>query len=525
MSLVSVILLAVTSVSLATQQDQVAAPTSNWASVYSSDTTDYREPVRDQVYPLVKDVSRSDWFNSYPYHKFEERREEKKEESGILENVAKAVGSVRQKITDFGDDVVNSALGLVGAEKTDDGYQERDGPQAIQAKYPHERDAQSDGNTVRPAFVQPDSVSPIEQFRLGVRSYLDPIVDPMVDPIKRFFKADQEPQHERKQNIFPSPIAAMSDFGKRVAGGFSTLSRLSSPSKVSSVLFPWLTESTESTEATEATEPLLARSQSEILAEESSQHSQYLPLLPPVFIPPVLAPAQQAALPTHTHHHHQHSVPAPRHPLDVLGLVKRPPHPPSSQAWPSKQENERATVVVNPPRTQYSISQLSDRQPLKLLITPIVNAALRQKQRQKDSESESRNVMYYLPPPDLSSGLPQIYDQIFNEEINEIESSGVINYLETEPDLKDTEDVGQTTTINLSPESSNLETLIVDISQDLPQIYYETSDDSYNDVVDTEDNLDAGVMITDSTESISTVSAEEAGEEEIEREETTMESI
>merc|ERR1719384_1711162 len=110
MSLVSVILLAVTSVSLATQQDQVAAPTSHWASVYTSDTTDYRQPVRDQVYPLVKDVSRSDWFNSYPYHKFEERKEEKVEEqTGILENVAKAVGSVRQKITDFGDDVVNSA--------------------------------------------------------------------------------------------------------------------------------------------------------------------------------------------------------------------------------------------------------------------------------------------------------------------------------------------------------------------------------------------------------------------------------
>ena len=78
------------------QVDQVAAPTSNWASVYTSDNTDYREPVRDQVYPLVKDVSRSDWFNSYPYHKFEERKEDQTGEPGILENVAKAVGSVRQ---------------------------------------------------------------------------------------------------------------------------------------------------------------------------------------------------------------------------------------------------------------------------------------------------------------------------------------------------------------------------------------------------------------------------------------------
>ena len=176
-------------------QDQVAAPSSHWASVYTSDTTDYREPVQDQVYPLVKDVSRSDWFNSYPYHKFEERKEEKVEEqTGILENVAKAVGSVRQKLSDFGDDVVNSALGLVGAGQTDDGYEERDGkpdplidfsldlsfglpnigyvyngfhlrgPQGL-ASSPHERDVELsvDGNTVRPAFVQPDSVSPVSR--------------------------------------------------------------------------------------------------------------------------------------------------------------------------------------------------------------------------------------------------------------------------------------------------------------------------------------------------------------------------
>ena len=174
-----------------TDDDQVAAPTSHWASVYTSDTTDYRQPVRDQVYPLVKDVSRSDWFNSYPYHKFEERKEDETGEPGILENVAKAVGSVRQSITDFGDDVFNSALGLVGAEKTDDGYEERDGkpdplvdfsldlsfglpnigyvyngfhlrgPQSS-PKYPRERGELSvDGNTVRPAFVQPDPVSPV----------------------------------------------------------------------------------------------------------------------------------------------------------------------------------------------------------------------------------------------------------------------------------------------------------------------------------------------------------------------------
>ena len=195
MSVILVILLAGTSLSSNLDNlDQVAAPSSHWASVYSSDTTDYREPVRDQVYPLVKDVSRSDWFNSYPYHKFEERKEEKAEEqTGILENVAKAVGSVRQKITDFGDDVVNNALSLVGAGQTDDGYEERDGkpdplidfsldlsfglpnigyvyngfhlrgPQSL-ASSPHEREELSvDGNTVRPAFVQPDSVSPVSR--------------------------------------------------------------------------------------------------------------------------------------------------------------------------------------------------------------------------------------------------------------------------------------------------------------------------------------------------------------------------
>ena len=197
MGVTSVILLAAVSAAQL-QVDQVAAPTSNWASVYTSDNTDYREPVRDQVYPLVKDVSRSDWFNSYPYHKFEERKEEKTGEPGILENVAKAVGSVRQKITDFGDDVFNSALGLVGAEKTDDGYEERDGkpdplvdfsldlsfglpnigyvyngfhlrgpPSLSSPKFPREREELSvDGNTVRPAFVQPDSVSPVSRSNL-----------------------------------------------------------------------------------------------------------------------------------------------------------------------------------------------------------------------------------------------------------------------------------------------------------------------------------------------------------------------
>ena len=98
------------------------------------------------------------------------------------------------------------------------------GPQSSVSGYPGpghlanrdltEAELVSDGNTVRPAFVPADSVSPvtsscsprpalpqhhhlfqIEKFRLGVRSYLDPIVDPMVNPIKRFFKADSGADH------------------------------------------------------------------------------------------------------------------------------------------------------------------------------------------------------------------------------------------------------------------------------------------------------------------------------------------
>ena len=368
----------------------------------------------------------------------------------------------------------------------------------------------------------------------------------MVDPIKQLFKSDEVEDHvsralainiipstiktsdqgliptisqERKQNIFPSPIAAMNDFGKRVAGGFSRLSRLSSPSKVSSslssVLFPWLAETSEASEASDGSS--LARSQTEILAEsETRQHAQYydgetnLPLLPPVFIPPILAPEQQVAQAT-THHHHTGPGPAHKHPLDILGLIKRPLLPPFK--WPGKQvSEEEATVIVNPPaaaRTQYSLSEISDRQPLNLLITPIVKAALRRKKAAL--RPRPSNVMYYLSPPDLSSGPAasqedqDIYQEIFNEEIvddslNEIGSYDVINYVETKPDLKDIEDVGQTTTINLSPDTSNLETIIVDISQDLPQVYYETSEQAaYNDLLDSQDTQDS-IPVPDSTD-------------------------
>ena len=87
-----------------------------------------------------------------------------------------------------------------------------------------------------------------------------------------------------------------------------------------------------------------------------------------------------------------------------------------------------------------------------------------------------------------------------DDSLNEIGSYDVINYVETKPDLKDIEDVGQTTTINLSPDTSNLETIIVDISQDLPQVYYETSEQAaYNDLLDSQDTQDS-IPVPDSTD-------------------------
>ena len=115
-------------------------PTSNWAEVYLSDSTDYREPVREESqFPVVEAASRSDWFHSYPYQKFEERKEE---EPGIFEalgnsmkdsvdtigntvkdsvdtignTVKDSVGTVRNNFVGVGEGVVNGALRLVGAE-------------------------------------------------------------------------------------------------------------------------------------------------------------------------------------------------------------------------------------------------------------------------------------------------------------------------------------------------------------------------------------------------------------------------
>ena len=118
----AVVSLVLASLALA-RGDQAQAPSSHWATVYTGDTTHYSQPVRDQVYPLPEGVSRTDWFNSYPYHKFEAKQgEEAAAEAGLIENVASAVEDVRQRLSDLGDGVVNSALGLVGAGKKEDTF-------------------------------------------------------------------------------------------------------------------------------------------------------------------------------------------------------------------------------------------------------------------------------------------------------------------------------------------------------------------------------------------------------------------
>ena len=167
----------------------MSAPSSHWASVYTSDNTHYTQPVRDAVYPLPEGVSRSDWFNSYPYQKFEDKStEEDDDEVGLFENVANAVGDVRKKLTDIGDDVVNKALGLVGAGKKVDRNpekhdhhqrQQQQEYQQYQQQYQQQPEQQqqqyqnyeadnrvteelvADSNNVQSSFVKPETVSPV----------------------------------------------------------------------------------------------------------------------------------------------------------------------------------------------------------------------------------------------------------------------------------------------------------------------------------------------------------------------------
>ena len=142
----------------------------------------------------------------------------------------------------------------------------------------------------------------------------------MVDPIKNLLKSDTklETQHvsrnvtnaannfftnhflhyqdRRAQQVFPNPITGLKDFGKHVAGGFSKLTGISASSKVSNMLFPWLTEDSLEPTGQVGILPPVHNTQArqinhDILSAESVDHAHYaqdtdLPLLPPVFIFP-----------------------------------------------------------------------------------------------------------------------------------------------------------------------------------------------------------------------------------------------
>jgi len=304
---------------------ELKVPTSNWASVYASDNTDYRQPVSEaSAYPIAESASRSDWFESYPYQKFEEKTA-RMADPGILEavgdTIGETVGSVRNGVTDFGGGIVNGALRLVGAEtlrekqeKARLGFHVRGPNFQPTGQIQRDTDETGQGNTVGPEVVRqangPEQ-APLEKLRLGIRSYLDPLVDPVVDPIKNLLKSDTkfESQHDRRaQQGFPNPISGLKDFGKHVAGGFSKLTGISASSKVSNMLFPWLRDDSleptgqigilppvHNTQARHAHHGILSAESVNYAHQEWPTHAQdtELPLLPPVFIFPP-APAQVA---------------------------------------------------------------------------------------------------------------------------------------------------------------------------------------------------------------------------------------
>ena len=177
-------------------------------------------------------------------------------------------------------------------------------------------------------------------------------------------------------------------------------------------------------------------------------------------------------------------------------------------------------------------------QPFDLFIPPILKEALRRKKeiiskdlpsifgfgakkpkRQEEVQTrhvvrpaftipaKTNNVMYYLPSPDLSAGqeldrtINEIFtprdtklfpDDYFEDSANEIFDEDIFNYVEKEEDLKD--DDNFTTSEDAVPE----DTIIVDLSH-IEEVY-ETADEAYNEVVETEDDSEASA-ITDSSES------------------------
>jgi len=522
-----------------TSDDQDSAPTSHWASVYTGDTTDHTAPVTNQHFPLPDHVSRSDWFDSYPYHKYQDSSEDRNdEEQGLLDNVVDAVDNVRQALKDFGDGVVDSALGLVGVNSDEDEedddeekllspdeYQERDGPQSESQYHPQYQHHQqhlnnrlateelaAEDNSDRSTFAKADNedISPIEKFRRGVRSYLDPIVDPMVDPIKRLFQTDD---NDRRQSLFRSPLTHLKNFGDKVSEGLTILTGgTSSPAQVSHV---------SARTQYSGHDPILSEaSQAQAYYAHQYDPVDDLPLLPPLFIPasqPSPDNVQHARAPQHHHHQHHQQHQHQQH---------------QHQRHQQRQYQEAKRITVYPPTSHdqsqedVSYNEISD-QPLHLSIVPLLKAAFRRKKEiisrdipsllglgaphvqdvhQKTEVTKfiipepvlSNDVMYYMAPPDLSSGHEREGSKgragsktghetkLFPENYFDQSSGDNVvaggDYDGKSGYFKDVQDADSTTAINLSQDTAEPDIIIVDISQtiddnddedDLEDVYQE----------------------------------------------------
>jgi len=419
---------------------EAKVPTSDWASVYTSDNTDYRQPVSEaSVYPIAQSASRSDWFESYPYQKFEEKTA-RMADPGILETIGETVGSMRNGVSDFGGGIVNGALRLVGAEtlrekqeKARQGLNQRGQQFSPSDQFKRDTLGPSEANAPLPLIAQPEQ-APLEKLRLGIRSYLDPLVDPVVDPIKNLLKSDTkiETQHDRRaQQAFPNPISGLKDFGKHVAGGFSKLTGISASSKVSNMLFPWLKEETDEPTGQIAVLPPVHNTQArqirnDILSEASAHypHQEYsataqdteLPLLPPVFIFPPSQVAQDSNLveqrvPAPS----RESIEIPTQPAaDVFETFKaskpdpsahniRPPAYPKKTIYPPMYPQYK----VEPP--PYHPNEIIDAPyPYHIMITPIVQKHLSNKHEIQKPHYPSIDQIVSGSSRSLTKDLPQL---------------------------------------------------------------------------------------------------------------------
>lgn len=431
---------------------EVKVPTSNWASVYTSDNTDYRQPVsKASAYPIAESASRSDWFESYPYQKFEEKTA-RMADPGILETVGETigetVGSVRNGVSGFGGGIVNGALRLVGAEtlrekqeKARLGLHVRGPNFQPRGQIKRDTDIPGEGNTVRPDIVGAEQ-APLEKLRLGIRSYLDPLVDPVVDPIKNLLKSDTklESQHDRRaQQAFPNPISGLKDFGKHVAGGFSKLTGISASSKVSNILFPWLAEDSVEPSSQVGILPPVHNTQARhantgIISAESNlaPHAWHtapgtdLPLLPPVFIFPPSLPAQPSQLAQDSRLIEQR-VPAPSTVPEAEGPEQQPAHvlhnfePDAFLA--SRPDSYRHKIkpppypkkVIYPPLfpklkvrpPPYHPNEIVDTPyPYQIMITPIIEEHIRNKKQTSDIDYPDQ--LLSGSSRSLTKNLPQI---------------------------------------------------------------------------------------------------------------------